>query len=409
MSTLFLLLPAEPANAASEYLYIQSSDGQQAGQGGQAAASLLPPATRTGQTVAVIAWPCLSWHQVALPPGLNLHSRRQQTRVRAVLEGLLEERLLDEPAQLHLALQPQAASGQGCWIAACDRAWLHGHMRNLQDSGHAVARLVPELAPAPEPQLWAMGGADAPWLLATGLDGASTLARLPLRSDAAALQSVLARLPQQTPVLAEPQLARAVEALPHPVALQTQAQRMLAAAAQSWDLAQFEFDQGANSRLRRRLLDAWQGFAKAPQWRAARWGTAVALLAQLIGLNAWAWKENRDIAARQQQVRQVLQATFAHVPVIVDAPVQMQRELDLLRAATGALAPGDLEPLLAASARIDGIHRAAAIEYQDRQLRLQGLAFDAAALEAAQQALAGSGYRLQRTGEALVLAEEAPR
>ena len=53
-----------------------------------------------------------------------MHNRRHQQRVRAVLDGLLEEKLLDDPAQLHLALDDTAEAGQPSWVAACDKAWL---------------------------------------------------------------------------------------------------------------------------------------------------------------------------------------------------------------------------------------------------------------------------------------------
>ncbi|MDP1171565.1 hypothetical protein, partial [Klebsiella pneumoniae] len=91
----------------------------------------------------------------------------------------------------------------------------------------------------------------------------------------------------------------------------------------NWDLAQFDLDLGGGSRTRRRMLDGWQSFLRAPQWKAARWGAALALLAQVVGLNAWAWTENRAIAAKQVQVRSTLATSFPRVPVIVDAPVQM--------------------------------------------------------------------------------------
>ena len=153
----------------------------------------------------------------------------------------------------------------------------------------------------------------------------------------------------------------------------------------------------------RRLLDAWQSFAKAPQWRAARWATGIAIVAQLIGLNAWAFKENRSIAERQQQAKQVLQTTFPHVPVIVDAPVQMQRELDVLRSNSGALSAADLETLLAASATISSMPNAKSLEYQDKQLRITGLDLNPEALSDAQQSLEASGYQLQREGADLIL------
>jgi general secretion pathway protein M len=81
---------------------------------------------------------------------------------------------------------------------------------------------------------------------------------------------------------------------------------------------------------------------------------------------------NRAIELRQQQAKQVLQTTFPHVPVIIDAPVQMQRELDLLRSNSGALSANDLEALLAASAG-RACKVTEGLQYQDQQLRISEL------------------------------------
>ncbi|MEF9948528.1 MAG: type II secretion system protein GspL [Comamonas sp.] len=402
MSTLLIQLPAEIANSAAEYLYIVSDDGQSAQRSGQASATLLPASGRTNQVTAVIPASRLSWHSITLPPGLNVQSRRQQARVRAVLEGLLEEKLLDDASTLHLALDSTPA-GQNYWVAACDKPWLQSHLQLLESSGHVANRLVPEQWPSASAQLLLWGDNGNAQLSVTGLDGQATLATLPLRADASLLHPLLSRLPEDLPVLAEPQLARAAEALQRPVNIFTAAQRLLHSASYTGDLAQFDLDLGGSTRAKRRLLDAWQSFAKAPQWRAARWATGIAIVAQLIGLNAWAFKENRSIAERQQQAKQVLQTTFPHVPVIVDAPVQMQRELDVLRSNSGALSAADLEALLAASATISSMPNAKSLQYQDKQLRITGLDLNPEALSDAQQSLEASGYQLQREGADLVL------
>ena len=402
MSTLLIQLPAELAHSAAEYLYIVSDDGQSAERSGQANATLLPASGRTNQVTAVIPVSRLSWHSITLPPGLNVQSRRQQARVRAVLEGLLEEKLLDDASTLHLALD-SAPGGQSYWVAACDKAWLQSHLQLLESSGHAANRLVPEQWPSASAQLLLWGDNGNAQLSVTGLDGRSSLATLPLRADASLLHPLLSRLPADLPVLAEPQLARAVEALQRPVNIFTAAQRLLQSASYTGDLAQFDLDLGGSTRARRRLLDAWQSVAKAPQWRAARWAAGIAIVAQLIGMNAWAFKENRAIAQRQLQAKQVLQTTFPRVPVIVDAPVQMQRELDMLRSNSGALSAADLEALLAASATISSMPNAKSLEYQDKQLRITGLDLNPEALSDAQQSLEASGYQLQREGADLIL------
>ncbi|MGE8441019.1 MAG: type II secretion system protein GspL [Comamonas testosteroni] len=406
MSTLLIQLSAKPANSATEYFYVLSDDGQSIQRSGQAAASLLPATGRTTQVTAVIPTAQLSWHAVTLPLGLNVQSRRQQ-RLRAVLDGLLEEKLLDEPASMHLALDAGSAAGQTCWVAACDKSWLQSHLQALEQHGHAASRLLPEQWPSSTAQLLLSGDSTQPQLSATGLDAQAYLVVLPLNADASLLQPLLARLPEDLPVLAEPHLAGSAEALQRPVTIFTAAQRLLQSHGYAGDLAQFDLDLGGSTRARRRLLDAWHGFAKAPQWRAARWAAGIAVVAQLAGLNAWAFRENRAIELRQQQAKQVLQTTFPHVPVIIDAPVQMQRELDLLRSNSGALSASDLEALLAASAGIQGVQNAKSLQYQDKQLRISGLDLSPEALGDAQQSLQANGYLLQRDGTELVLSAKA--
>lgn len=67
------------------------------------------------EVVAVAPARALSWHQVELPQGVSTSS----TRLRAVLEGLLEERLLDDAENLHFALEPTIDPGLPFWVAVC--------------------------------------------------------------------------------------------------------------------------------------------------------------------------------------------------------------------------------------------------------------------------------------------------
>ncbi|RYF38626.1 MAG: hypothetical protein EOO25_16745, partial [Comamonadaceae bacterium] len=178
----------------------------------------------------------------------------------------------------------------------------------------------------------------------------------------------------------------------------------VAAARSDWDLAQFDLASTGRTRLVRRLGLAWAQWMGSPEWRPARWALAVLLVAQLAGLNAWAWKERSALQAKRSQVRQILTQTFPRVPVVVDAPAQMDNEVAALRQATGAVSPRDLEPMLAAvadSAR--GAPAPGAIDFTRGELTLKGFQpspADAAGLPAA---LAATGYDARPDGDGWVI------
>jgi general secretion pathway protein L len=149
---------------------------------------------------------------------------------------------------------------------------------------------------------------------------------------------------------------------------------------------------------------------RAPQWRAARWATVGLVAANLIGLNAWAWKEQSQLAAKRQAVRDVLVQTFPGVRVVVDAPVQMTRELALLRQAAGGVSNGDFERILESfGAEVPVNNIPSAIEYVANEVRLKGLNLTSAQLAQATDNLRRQGMAVRSEGDAVVIrAEGAP-
>jgi len=196
------------------------------------------------------------------------------------------------------------------------------------------------------------------------------------------------------PLRAEPAVATLAERLlGRPVELHTASQRALQAARGDWDLAQFDLASSGRTRALRKAGSAAGLLARAPQWRAARWAIGVLLVAQVVGLNVWAWQERRALAAKEAGVRSALTQTFPQVRAIVDAPVQMERELALLRQAAGSLSPADLEPVMAATgAALPDGQLPASLEYAGGELRLRGLDLDAAAIDTLNQRLMARGY-----------------
>jgi len=129
MSALILYLPPQPGAAQAEFDYALTTDGSSVDSHGSAPAALLPAPARAGaEVVAVVPVAMISWHRVDLPKGTTASS----PRLRAVLEGLLEDQLLDEPEALHFALQAQVRPGVPLWVAACDRAWLRSAVQALE-------------------------------------------------------------------------------------------------------------------------------------------------------------------------------------------------------------------------------------------------------------------------------------
>ena len=404
MSTLILTLPLARSGTATEYRYTLSPDGHSASRHANARASLLPAMGRASEVVAMVPAQALSWQRVSLPPGIGL----QSPRLRAVLDGLLEERLLDDPAQLHFALEPGAKPGAPAWVAICDRAWLRSALQELEAAGRPVARVVPEFTPGPtasgQSELYALGTPEDAWLVLTGHGTALGVAVLPLSS--AAMTLVGADTAQEPPpVLAAPAVATLAEQmLGRPVQLYTDSDNALRAARTPWDLAQFDLANSGRTRALRKAGGLAGALLRAPQWRAARWGAALLAVAHLAGLNAWAWQEQKSLAAKQAGVRNALTQTFPQVKVVVDAPVQMERELALLRQAAGSTSARDLEPLLSAAAlALPPAQQPTAIDYSAGELRLRGTTLTPQELTDAANTARASGYSLRADGDSLLV------
>ena len=325
--------------------------------------------------------------------------------LRAVLEGLLEDRLLDEPETLHFALQPQARAGEPVWVAVCQRQWLRDAVHALEAVERPISRIVPEFAPEEPQSLHAIGDPATASLVLAGSDG---VLALPLAAQAL---SLLPALPEGTRCVAEPAVAALAEQLlRHPVELQQATQRWLRAAQSGWDLAQAEFASSNRARAVKRLTALSADILRAPQWRPARWGAVLLVAANLLGLNAWAWKESASLDAKRAAVRRVLTSTFPQVQLVVDAPLPMEKEVALLRRTAGATSSRDLEAMLGAVAAVSPPERQlTTIEYSGGELRAKGLAATAEEERALAESVRGRGYAADLRGDTLVITvREAP-
>ena len=417
MSTLILSLPPSLPGISTQYGYTLTADGHTAQRHALTEAALLPETARPGEVVAVVPIEALSWQKVQLPPGLPLGASQQTPRLRSVLDGLLEDRLLDDTTQLHFALQPGAQAGVPVWVAVCDRAWLRAHLQALEAAGRRVSRVVPEFAPGPTasggPEVSAIGTADDPQLILCGLGTGQGISVLPLTPATLALAGLGAAGGDAppTPLRADPAVAELAErALGHPVGLHTASARALDAARSDWDLAQFDLSSTSRSRALRKAGGVLSALLYAPQWRAARWALGVLVLAHLAGLNVWAWQERQAVAAKQTSLRSTFTQTFPQVQAVIAPLEQMEREMALLRQASGSFSPRDLEPMMAAAGSVlpDG-RIPTGLEFTTGELRLRGLPLAPQEEPVLTTRLRAAGYTGRLDDGSLVLrAETAP-
>ncbi|MCA6218785.1 general secretion pathway protein GspL [Ideonella sp. B7] len=348
MSLLIVQLPARPrlsaqpadAEPAADTLdFAFSQDGRHLTRSGRCPVAELPAAD---QRVAVLAPEDISWHRITLP-------KASGPRLRQALAGLLEEALLDDAAELHFALPPQARAGESVWVAAVHRSSLQQQIARLEPAGLSLDRVVPGWLPDGPIAAHAYGPAEHPRLAWRDADGPVCLP-LSGAGPQPLLTALLNRVPADATVhwSATPETAgRAAELAGQPVAAGSAGDWLLQAASTDWNLRQF--DLAAQRRGQRALREALLPLWRSPRWRPARIGLAALIGIQLVGANVWAWQQRHALAVRQQAMTALLQQSFPQVKAVIDPPAQMQKEIDLLRMAAGKPGDTDLEPLLYAS------------------------------------------------------------
>ena len=445
MSVLVVLLPM-PARAADSdaqgadmaapgrrdvaWRWVLSEDGEQLTAQGEDPPALWP---RADTLVAAVQPQALSWAHLDLP-------KVPAGRLRAALSGALEEGLLEEPEHLHFALSPQAKVGRRATVALLAKAPLMAALQAVEAAGRDIDRLVPLFEPGTSPRAH-FQQADPAGAAAVHLVWAddSGVAVVPLEGDGArelaqagaAQQSALKSAAQSAPQSVQQSVqqsahhsspprpeqpagptvtwtctpAAAVRAeawAGRPVPVVPEWQPWLQAAGSGWELRQFDLTPGHRGlRLGR---EAWRQFWSAP-WRPLRLGLAVAVVLNVLGLHTWAWQQQQAARAAQQAQVDLLKSTHPQVRVVLDAPLQMQRELDRLRHAAGQPGEADLEAALAAVATAWPAGQAPpqALRFERGRLTLSTPGLGGAQVASLNERLQPLGWSAAATGTALTL------
>jgi general secretion pathway protein L len=415
MSTLIIQLPACTPTGAAPVRFVHLVEGTVAPHVQECPLALLP-GDGTEEIVATVPVDQVSWHVVELPAGTigrRVFNDTSVPRLRAILDGVLEERLLDDAELLHFSLAPNAQAGAPVWIAVCERAWLRAWLSAIEQAGKTVTRVIPEFAPALGPDeanaIYATGTTETPRLVRTSAKGVSVV---PLTASTASLlvpSNTLAIDPQNAPIWAEPGVAELAEQMLGRVAtLQTEAQRLLATLASPWDLAQFEFSASRQARSRKRWSAVWSNLTGAPEWRLARWSLAAIVLVNLVGLQTWTWREQKAQSAKRAEITSILKLAFPQVQVVVDAPAQMARSLADLQRQSGIASDSDLEAVLQSIGQLGGSNQVpTVIDYAGGEVRLQGLTAASPDMANLLSGLKNRGYAARWDAQTLVIQADA--
>lgn len=382
MSTLIISLPLEATTAQTEFNFVVTDDGLSVTQTGRARAEALPLLDKPGDVcLATAPLRALSWHSVTVPEGVTAGS----ARLRAVLVGLLEDKLLDDPDLLHFALPPNFQPGMAQWIAVCDRRWLAMAVQGLEAAHRPVLRVVPEWPPLAAPShLHVTGTVKEPQGVLCSDSGVGVF---PFNAE------LLKGLLQTELISAEPALlALASHVLQRPVTPLTQAERMVQVSRSAWDVSK---------RLQKRNM-ANRGkleWLQAPRWRLARWAAVLLMAVNLLGLNALAWIDQYQLAAKKKAMQTVLTGSFPNLKTVIDAPVQMAREVRLLEQARAAASAVDLDVMLGVLSRtLPAGQTLQGVDYANGQLRVTGLELSADEARALTTRLQAQGYSASLDG-----------
>ncbi|MDP2112287.1 MAG: type II secretion system protein GspL [Thiobacillus sp.] len=323
--------------------------------------------------------------------------RGSKRKMRQLLAYAIEDRLVAEPDTVHVAAGPTLGDGQTA-LAVVDKAWLARVRARLDGAGLRPRSAWPEtLLPA----LPADG-----WVMVWGGRGGF------LRSGEHAGMSLDGGTPTQPPtalVLSVAE-ARAAAALPHHLLLRLREgapppdveawSHVLGVAVEvgvGWMPLQHPDAAHGGIDL---LQGAFASSGTGSGWPNLRLPLILAGLIALLQVGATAtewWLLSREKQHLQAAMEERFREAFPDARVIVDAPLQMQRNLAELRGTAGQMSPSDFMPLLSRVApALDADSRGLrAIRYEASQLGLEVTVTDQAAAENLLKRLTDAGLACQ--------------
>jgi general secretion pathway protein L len=125
----------------------------------------------------------------------------------------------------------------------------------------------------------------------------------------------------------------------------------------------------------------------------------------LVGINLWALRQRSEIDSRKQAMISIVKASHPQIGTIVDAPLQMRRATDGLRAAAGRIGEADFEAALAAATQAwpDGQPPVQSLRFEAGKLTLLVGVWSADQIERFRVSLRSAGWSVEAAEGRLVL------
>ncbi|MGH8728375.1 MAG: type II secretion system protein GspL [Burkholderiales bacterium] len=323
---------------------------------------LIAPATRVLLTEA------------KLPKG-----NRQQ--LRQALPFAVEDKITADPETIHVAMGAARADGVTP-LAVIDKQWLRSVLDALAEAQITPRRMeVETLVPAIEPDTWTVVWSGHEGFVRTGRASGLALAgnqspplelRLALREENAPREIVV------RPERELPDVARWASEL-----------GVAVVAGRHWD-----FSEARNETLNLLQGEFGRGNGGIAKLKPV-FILAGVIVALQFALTIYDWATLRMEAKRLTgAIEKTFRDTFPETKTIVDAPLQMERNVAALRRSSGQVESSDFFPLLAAASRsLNTTGSLRAIQYEQQKLKLDVKLPESQAAEALLRAMQRSGIR----------------
>jgi len=383
MSVLRIYFSSQWRDSASSCPWALCEDSGAVVQSGTGVLASMP---RAAECIAIVAPERVLLVNVSTPPG----ARRQW---KAALPFLAEGHTLPDPEENHVVLAAEPSSGQAS-LAITDRPWLRRVAEACRTAGLPLRRAVPEiLLPALGKSGWTLvwdssggfvrSGAFSGMALDTG-DGANPPVALRLMLNNAATQpgGINVRL-----------LQGAGAAMPEwenfPLAL---------GQGEPWDWRRASIPADAPNLLTGELAPPSRPQEWWPRLRPAVF-ILLALLAveTLGGILQWAVLTHEEGSLKQAMERSFRKA-FGNEAALVNAPLQMRRNIADIKHGAGLEDDNDFLPLMDLSARALAKMPAGSVRelhFEGGELEVEVNAATAAELDALQAGLRNSGLAVR--------------